>query len=74
MGSVFSKPKAPPPPPPIKIPEVKAPEVKPVTEMPAAPVADDQALTAAKKKQRQALSARSGRASTYLSSSDRLGG
>lgn len=57
MGSLTSKPKAPPPP--------KAPAVMPTP--------DDEAIQKAKKAQLAAMMQRSGRASTFLSDRETLG-
>lgn len=65
MGSIFKKPKAPPPPKPIELPKYEPP---PAPEpVPVMPLPDDAAIEKTKKKKIAEQAARSGRASTFLS-------
>lgn len=74
MGSILSKPKMPPPPKPIQYTPPPLPEPKPVVEAPV-PMDETNRQSARRTEMLQKASAKqSGRASTILSETDKLGG
>ncbi len=73
MGMFNKKPKAPPMPKPVQLPAyVPPPAPEPVVQAPS-DVVDQAAIEAKKKKEKMALSQKSGRDSTFLTDEEGLG-